>query len=66
MKVGTLCKVTAENSHTPPQHGHLIVICDMRLTENGYKTAVHVVTGMNLNTGRKHHYFSNEIEEVKQ
>ena len=62
MKVGTLCKVTAENSHDPPQYGHLIVICDMRKT----RTGGHVVTGTNLNTGREHHYFTKEIKEVKQ
>lgn len=62
MKIGTLCKVTAENSHTPSQFGNLIVVCDMR--KNG--TGGHVVTGMNLKTGKQHHYFANEIKEVKQ
>ena len=62
MKIGTLCKVTAKNSHHPSQFGHLIVVCDLRKT----RTGGHVVTGTNLNTGREHHYFANEIEEVKQ
>jgi hypothetical protein len=62
MKTGTLCKVTAENSHSPSQFGNLIVVCEQRKT----RTGGHVVTGINLNTGRKHHYFSNEIKEVKQ
>ena len=60
MKVGTLCKVTAENSHSPPQFGQLIVIT--REATKKYS----VVTGTNLKTGREHHYFLNEIEEVKQ
>ena len=62
MKIGTLCKVTAENSHSPSQFGNLIVVCDMRNT----RTGGHVVTGINLKTGKQHHYFANEIEKVEQ
>ena len=59
MKIGTLCKVTAENSHHPSQFGHLIVVT------KGMKND-RVVTGTNLSTGREHHYFTSEIKEVKQ
>ena len=59
MKIGTLCKVTAKNSHNPSQFGHLIVVT------KGMKNDM-VVTGTNLNTGRVHHYFTSEIKEVKQ
>ena len=62
MKTGTLCEVISIASHFPSQFGDLIVVCDMRNTRTGGL----VVTGMNLKTGRKHHYFSNEIKEVKQ
>ena len=65
MKIGTLCKVTAENSHSPPQFGNLIVVTGKvnRTTNTGVSI---VVVGQNLKTGRKHHYFKNEIKEVKQ
>ena len=65
MKIGTLCKVTAENSHVPSQFGNLIVVTGKlnRATNTGVSI---VVLGRNLNTGREHHYFANEIEEVKQ
>ena len=65
MKIGTLCKVTAENSHSPPQFGNLIVVTGKlnRTTNTGVFL---VITGRNLKTGREHHYFLNEIEEVKQ
>ena len=59
MKIGTLCKVTSKVSHNPPQFGHLIVVT------KGMKND-RVVTGINLNTGREHHYFTKEIKEVKQ
>tara|TARA_A100001201_G_C4014221_1_gene178565 strand:- start:26 stop:214 length:189 start_codon:yes stop_codon:yes gene_type:complete len=62
MKIGTLCKVTAENSHNPSQFGNLIVVCDLRKT----RTGGHVVTGTNLKTGKQHHYFTKELKEVKQ
>jgi len=59
MKIGTLCKVIAKRSHNPSQYGHLVVVTKgMRIDR--------VVTGRNLNTGREHHYFTTEIEEVKQ
>ena len=65
MKIGTLCKVTAKNSHNPPQFGNLIVVTGKlnRTTNTGVST---VVVGRNLNTGREHHYFTNEIKEIKQ
>ena len=65
MKIGILCKVTSRTSHYPPQFGHLIVVTGKlnRTTNTGAST---VVVGRNLNTGREHHYFTNEIEEVKQ
>lgn len=65
MKVGTLCKVTAENSHHPSQFGHLIVVTGKlnRTTNTGAST---FVVGRNLNTGTEHHYFTKEIKEVKQ
>ena len=62
MKIGTLCKVTSRTSHYPSQFGNLIVVCDFRKI----RTGGHVVTGMNLNTGKEHHYFTTEIKEVKQ
>ena len=60
MKIGTLCKVTAKNSHHPSQFGDLIVVT------RGATKKYSVVTGTNLNTGREHHYFTSEIKEVKQ
>ncbi len=57
MKIGTLCKVTAENSHTPSQFENLIVVIGNRGL---------IVVGQNLKTGKQHHYFANEIKEVKQ
>lgn len=62
MKIGTLCEVTAENSHSPSQFGNLIVVCEERKT----RTGGHVVTGINLKTGKTHHYFPKELKEVKQ
>ena len=59
MKIGTLCKVTSKTSHYPSQYGHLIVVTKEMKNVRG-------VTGRNLNTGREHHYFTTEIEEVKQ
>ena len=59
MKIGTLCKVTSKVSHYPSQYGHLIVVT------KGMKND-RVVTGINLNTGKEHHYFTKEIKEVKQ
>jgi len=66
MKIGTLCKVTSRTSHYPSQFGNLIVILGgtNRTTNTSFET--NVVTGRNLNTGREHHYFKNEIKEVKQ
>ena len=57
MKIGTLCKVRVVNSHTPSQFGNLIVVIGNRGL---------IVVGQNLKTGKQHHYFANEIEEVKQ
>ena len=62
MKTGTLCKVTSRTSHYPSQFGNLIVVCDFQKI----RTGGHVVTGTNLHTGKKHHYFTTEIKEVKQ
>tara|TARA_B100002019_G_scaffold130772_1_gene112346 strand:+ start:4358 stop:4546 length:189 start_codon:yes stop_codon:yes gene_type:complete len=62
MKIGALCEVIAIASHFPSQFGDLIVVCDIRNTRTGGR----VVTGINLKTGKQHHYFTKEIEEVKQ
>ena len=57
MKIGTLCKVIAKSSHNPSQYGHLVVVTGKMIT---------VLVGQNLNTGKEHHSFAKEIEEVKQ
>lgn len=59
MKIGTLCKVISRVSHDPSQFEHLIVVTKGKKTDT-------VVIGTNLNTGKEHHYFTSEIEEVKQ
>ena len=65
MKIGTLCKVTSKTSHYPSQYGHIIVVLGKvnRTTNIGGSV---VVVGRNINTGREHHYFKNEIKQVKQ
>lgn len=65
MKVGTLCKVTAENSHHPSQFGNLIVVT-RKLKRNTNTGVSIVVVGQNLKTGKQHHYFAKEIKEVKK
>ena len=65
MKIGTLCKVIAHDSHYPSQYGQLIVVTGKagRATNAGICLSGAIV-GRNLNTGRQHHYFKNEIKEV--
>ena len=63
MKIGTLCKVIAHDSHYPSQYGQLIVVIGKagKATNVGRTRAI---VGRNLNTGSEHHYFKNEIKEV--
>ena len=57
MKIGTLCKVTAKNSHNPSQFGTLIVVIGVMGK---------LCVGQNLKTGKQHQYFISEIKEEKQ
>ena len=59
MKIGTLCEVIAIRSHFPSQCGDLIVVTKEMKNDR-------VVTGVNLKTGKEHHYFTRELKEVKQ
>ena len=59
MKIGTLCEVIAIASHFPSQCGDLIVVTRGMRNDR-------VVTGINLKTGKTHHYFPKELKEVKQ
>ncbi len=65
MKIGTLCKVTSKASHYPSQYGNIIVVLGKVNRTTNANVSV-IVIGRNINTGREHHYFKNEIKEVKQ
>jgi hypothetical protein len=58
MKVGTLCRVKSKSSHSPTQYNDKVVVTHL-LGENGW------VGGLNLRTGKEHHYNGNtELEPL--
>ncbi len=54
MQVGTLYKVI-KNGHSYPQVGDIVVL-------TGKNTGNRVITGLNLRTGKRHHYFLKNLE----
>tara|TARA_R110002110_G_scaffold136727_1_gene321636 strand:- start:246 stop:416 length:171 start_codon:yes stop_codon:yes gene_type:complete len=56
MKIGKLYKVI-KNGHSYPQVGDVVVFVG-KLTKN------RLITGLNLRTGKRHHYFLENLEEL--
>jgi len=56
MKTGKLYKVI-RNGHSYPQVGDVVVF-------TGKNTGNRVITGLNLRTGKRHHYFLENLEEL--
>ena len=63
MKIGTLCRVIKFKTHRPCQYNDVVVVIGS--CHKGIEIGKgHLLVGTNLKTGKNHHYWSTQLEQI--
>jgi hypothetical protein len=61
MKIGTLCRVVKFKTHCPCQYNDMVVVIGFCNIDN---RPSHLLICTNLKTGKSHHYWSTQLEQI--
>ena len=64
MKIGNMYRVCKKGTHRPCHYNNVVIVTGMAEQNNNFPGKYKVVEATNLNTGKVHHYFVEELEAL--